>query len=212
MKRFSILMLLAAVCTFTANNAHSQIKVGVFDIDLMVEAMPGYHVVDSALNVYQTDSLGGEYQYYLSEYQRLDSVLKNVDTPGVKTGAVTAVKIKFDNDQKQQLLSTLVNWRNIAQQKYNNKKGELSQTLYRQVATSYQKIVIAKGYAVVLKPGTYEFGPRIDNIFISVAKDLKLTGLPQELLQLGVDPDTPAQQATNSGANGSKTGAKPASH
>ena len=44
-------------------------------------------------------------------------------------------------------------------------------------------------YAIVLKPQTYEFGFRIENIFVSVAKELKLRGLPQEILQLGEDPD-----------------------
>jgi hypothetical protein len=46
----------------------------------------------------------------------------------------------------------------------------------------------------------------IDNLFISVAKELKLTSLPQELLQLGNDPDakTPAP-----GTKPPATGAKP---
>ena len=38
------------------------LKVGVFDIDLMVQAMPGYRIVDSLVQIYEADSLGAEYQ------------------------------------------------------------------------------------------------------------------------------------------------------
>lgn len=203
-------MLFTAFLFFTGNPAHAQVKVGVFDIDLMVTAMPGYATVDSLLGVYQKDSLGAEYEYYLGEYHRLDSTLHNVDTPGVKAGTVPATKMKFDNDQRQQIVGTIVNWRDIAQRKYDYKKSVLSQNLYKAVATSYQKILASKGYAIVLKPGAYEFGPRYDNIFIAVAKDLKLSGLPQELLTLGVDPDTPAQGTTPATKGGA--GAKPSGH
>ncbi|HET6724345.1 MAG TPA: hypothetical protein VFH07_16410, partial [Chitinophagaceae bacterium] len=52
-----------------------------------------------------------------------------------------------------------------------------------------------KKYTLVLKPQTYEVGFPIDNIFIAVARELKLTELPQNLLFLGDDPD-PAKQQT----------------
>jgi hypothetical protein len=48
----------------------------------------------------------------------------------------------------------------------------------------------------VLKPQTYEGGFAIDNIFIAVARELKLTELPQELLYLGNDPDPVKQPQT----------------
>jgi hypothetical protein len=99
----------------------------------------------------------------------------------------------------------LVNWRDIAQQKLSNKKGVLAQGLYQQVQEAYLKVLEAKKYTLVLKPGAYEYGPRIDNLFISVAKELKLPGLPQEYLVLGADPDAPA--TGNAPAGG---GAKPA--
>ncbi len=42
---------------------------------------------------------------------------------------------------------------------------------------------------MILKPQTYEQGFPIDNIFVGVAKELKMTQLPQELIYLGDDPD-----------------------
>lgn len=211
-KVFFSLLTIAALC-FTANIVQAQVKVGIFDLDAMVSAMPAYRVVDSLLAIYQRDSIGGEYAYYVGEYQRLDSTLKFIDTPGVKAGKVTATKMDLDNKQKTQLLGTLMNWRDIAQQKINYKKAVLSQNLYNQVGASYEKIVKAKGYNIVFKPGVVEYGPRYDNLFISVAKDLKLTELPQELLAQGVDPDAPAQgqQPAAGGATKSAT-AKPGSH
>jgi hypothetical protein len=184
----------------------------VFDIDVMVTAMPAYRVVDSLLSIYEKDSLGGEYEVYVSEYQRLDSTLKYIDTPGVKAGTVKDMKMKMDNDRKTQLTGVLVNWRQLAQQKYNIKKGQLSQGLYDQVGASYERVLKAKNYAVVLKPNTYEYGPKIDNLFITVAKDLKLTTLPQELIMLGPDPDAAAQPAAAPATAPKTGGAKTGSH
>lgn len=211
-KAFFGLLAVIAICFATTTTTQAQVKVGIFDLDVMVTAMPAYRVVDSLLAIYQRDSLGAEYSYYLGEYQRLDSTLKYTDTPGIKTGKITPTKMELDNKQKQQLLNTLLNWRDIAQQKINYKKAVLSQDLYAQVGASYEKIVKAKGYNIVFKPGTVEYGPRYDNLFISVAKDLKLTSLPQELLVQGVDPDAPAQGQQPTGGATKPAGTKPASH
>ena len=54
---------------------------------------------------------------------------------------------------------------------------------------AYKRVIDKKKYTIVLKPQTYEFGFKIENIFVSVARELKLQSLPDELLSLGVDPD-----------------------
>jgi hypothetical protein len=205
---FSLLLVIAALF-FGVNKSHAQFKIGVFDVDAMVTAMPAYATVDSLLDIYEKDTLAAEYEMFANEYNRLDSTLKYIDTPGLKTGAVKETKLKYDNDQKTQMYATLINWRQIAQRKYNNKKAYLSQALYQLVTSSYEKILKTKGYVFVAKPGSYEYGTRIDNLFISVARDLKLKSLPQELVVLGIDPETPPQ-----GQVQPKTGAanRPASH
>lgn len=213
MKKLFFGLLTVAALFLTGTTTHAQtIKVGVFDIDVMVTAMPAYREVDSLLSIYEKDSLGGEYEVYVSEYQRLDSTLKFIDTPGVKAGTVKDLKMKMDNDRKTQLAGILVNWRQVAQQKYNIKKGNLSQKLYDQVGASYEKILKAKNYAMVLKPNTYEYGFKIDNLFITVAKDLKLTTLPQELILLGPDPDASAQPAQAPAGRAKTGGAKTGAH
>jgi len=65
----------------------------------------------------------------------------------------------------------------------------LSQDLYSLVVNAYKKVLARKKYTLVLKPQTYEGGFRIDNVFIAVARELKLTELPQNLIMLGDDPD-----------------------
>ena len=198
---FTILALVGMF--FAGDKASAQIKIGVFDLDYMVTAMPGYRAVDSLLNIYQTDSLGGEYQVYLSEYKRLDSTF-TADSPLVVQGKKPAATLDYIRQQRQQMFIYLTNWRDLAQQKFNNKKGILAQSLYQEVQAAYIKVLDAKKYTLILKPGAYEFGPRIDNVFISVAKELKLPGLPQELLVLGVDPDAPAQGQAPAGGGATK--------
>jgi len=203
MKKVFFTFLAFAGMFFASDKASAQFKVGVFDIDAMVTAMPSYRAVDSLLNIYQNDSLGAEYQVYVSEYKRLDSTIK-ADSAAGKPKAI----IDYNRQKLQENYVYLVNWRDIAQQKLSQKKGILAQHLYQQVQEAYLKVLEAKKYTLVLKPGAYEYGPRIDNIFISVAKELKLQGLPQEYLMLGADPDAAAQGTAPAGG-GSKPSAAP---
>ncbi len=206
---FSVLAVLAIF--FAGDKAGAQtLKIGVFDIDAMVQAMPGYRAVDSMLNIYQTDSLGSEYQVYLSEFKRLDSTYK-ADSPLVAQGRKPAAVLQYTATQRQNMYSYLVNWNTYGQRKLEAKKGQLAQGLYQEVEAAYKKVLDAKKYNIILKPGAYEFGPHIDNVFISVAKELKLDGLPQEFLVLGDDPDAPAQpqQPAGSKSGGSTGGTKP---
>lgn len=184
--------LLVVVAVLFAGKAGAQVKVGVFDIDYMVQAMPGYARVDSLVQIYQRDSLGTEYQILNNEYHRLDSTWK-ADSAAGKPKAV----LDYSNNQRQQVGMKLVYWQQYAQQKSNAKTGELAQPLYEQVVDAYKKVLATKKYNIILKPQTYEAGFPIDNLFVSVAKELKLTELPQELLVLGDDPDAkPAATGT----------------
>jgi hypothetical protein len=58
-----LFVLLAVAGSVFANNADAQGKVGVFDIDIMVQAMPGYRAVDSMLQIYEQDSLRADYDF-----------------------------------------------------------------------------------------------------------------------------------------------------
>lgn len=195
--------LLVVVAVLFAGKADAQVKVGVFDIDYMVQAMPGYAAVDSMVQIYQRDSLGTEYQILNNEYRRLDSTWK-ADSAAGKSKAV----LDYSNNQRQQVGVKLVYWQQYAQQKSNAKTGQLAQPLYEKVVDAYKKVLATKKYTIILKPQTYEAGFPIDNLFVSVAKELKLTELPQELLVLGDDPDA-KPGTTGAGTTGATT--RPAS-
>jgi Skp family chaperone for outer membrane proteins len=178
-------------------------KAGVFDIDLMVQAMPGYHIVDSLVQVYESDSLAAEYQIYQMEFSRLDSTYK-VDSALYAAGKKTKALFDYTTEERRKMGLNLVYWQQIAQNKSNNKRSQYAQPLYQVVVGAYKKILDKKKYTLVLKPQTYEAGFAIDNIFLSVARELKLQGLPQQLLGLGDDPDAVKQPAKPAA-----TGAKP---
>ena len=163
---------------FSAEKAHAQqlpVKVGVFDIDLMVQAMPGYKIVDSLVQVYNTDSLGAEYEIYQNEYHRLDSTYKS-DSAARKSAAI----LTYTSNQRRQVGLNLVYWQQIAQQKSDNRRGVIAQPLYLAVANAYKKVLAARKYTLILKPNTFEFGSQVENIFPFVAKELNVS-LPAEL-------------------------------
>jgi Skp family chaperone for outer membrane proteins len=216
---FSVFVL-TAVSFLTEKVQAQQVKIGVFDLDIMVQAMPGYANVDSLLQIYQRDSLAAEYDVYMSEYQRLDSTYK-ADSALVAQGKKSKALLDYTTNERQKMAMNVAYWQQIAQNKYENKRGQLAQPLYEQVYNAYKKVLGQKKYALVLKPGAYEPGnPRdnlfqVDNLFISVAKELKLTSLPQELLQFGGDPDGPktasnaAPPKTNNSAPAATANKKP---
>ena len=183
------------VVMFIANNSKAQtLKIGVFDIDMMVQAMPTYHIVDSLMQIYDNDSLGALRQYNESEYQRLDSTYKS-DSALVAQGKKSKAILDMVTADRQKAAINIVYWQQIAQNKSDAKRSALSQDLYKKVVDAYKKVLARKKYMLVMKPQTYEAGFPIDNIFIAVARELKLTELPQNLLYLGDDPD-PVKQPT----------------
>src|SRR6266487_6673092 len=195
-KNFFFLIVLNAALFAGEKVQAQQLKIGVFDIDVMVTyGMPGYHNVDSLLQIYQNDSLTSEYDIYLSEYKRLDSTYKT-DSALVAQGKKSKALLDYTTGERQKMLVNLQYWQQIAQNKYENKRGQLAQPLYQQVANAYKKVIDTKKYTLILKPQSYELGSAVDNLFISVAKELKLTSLPQELLQFGGDPDAPKTGST----------------
>ena len=195
MKKLLSFVFILTVSLLLSMNARSQtLKVGVFDIGIMVQAMPGYPVVDSLMEIYDRDTLGALREYYESEYQRLDSTYK-ADSAQVAGGKKSKAILDMVSADRQKALINILYWQQIAQNKSNEKRNILSQGIYNLVVEAYKKVLARKKYTLVLKPQTYEGGFKIENIFIAVARELKLTELPQNLLYLGDDPD-PVKQPT----------------
>jgi Skp family chaperone for outer membrane proteins len=193
-------VLLAAVCItalcFGYNTTNAQtapaIKIGVFDIDIMVQALPEYRGVDSMVQIYERDTLGTEYQIYQSEYQRLDSTYK-ADSASGKSAAL----LQYTGSQRQQMMMNLVYWQQIGQQKSDNYRAQLLGPSYQRILVAYKKVLAAKNYTLILKPSAYEIGSKVENMFPLVAKEMNVT-LPPGLT---VDPNQALQEnGTGAGA------------
>ena len=187
-KILSFAFSFAAFLLLSVNARSQTFKIGVFDIDVMVQAMPAYHNVDSLMQIFDRDSLGSLREYYESEYKRLDSTYKS-DSAQVVSGKKSKAILDMIYADRQKAMINIIYWQQIAQNKSNEKRGVLSKDLYNLVVNAYKKVLARKKYTLVLKPQTYEGGFKIDNVFIAVARELKLTELPQNLLFLGDDPD-----------------------
>ena len=56
--------------------------------------------------------------------------------------------------------------------------------MYEKVLGAYSKVLQSNNYLVVLKPGAYEMGSKVENVFEKVAKELKIN-LPDQLKSQG---------------------------
>ncbi|MDB5231846.1 MAG: OmpH family outer membrane protein [Chitinophagaceae bacterium] len=176
MKKIVIVILVLAGSFFAGDSAKAQqLKIGVFDLDIMVQAMPGYRAVDSMVQIFQRDSLAAEYNVFQTEYHRLDSTFK-ADSAAKKSKAL----LDYTSNQRQQMALNLVYWQQYEQRRVQDKTGQLAQPLYIQVVNAYKKVLDQKKYNLILKPNTYEMGTPVENVFAAVAKELKIQ-LPAEL-------------------------------
>ncbi len=201
---------MAAICVtalcFGLNKANAQAgatsayKVGVFDIDIMVQILPEYRVADSLTQIYVRDTLQEEYQVYNNEYQRLDSTLK-ADTA---KGNVPKTVMDYNNQQKQQMMMQLVYWQQISQNKSQAYQQKLLGPSYQKVLAAYKKVLASKKYDLILKPDAYELGSKVENMFPFVAKEMNVT-LPPGLT---VDPNQALNDPALGGA-GAPAAAKP---
>ena len=195
MKKFLTAVFAFAAFLLSVSRSNAQtatFKAAVFDIDIMVQALPEYRAVDSLTQIYERDTLGTEYQIYQNEYQRLDSTYK-ADSAKNSPKSV----LDYTANQKQQRAFNLIYWNQIAQNKSDNYRGRLAQPLYERVMTAYRKVLSTRKYNLILKTNTYEIGTAIDNLFPLVAKEMNVT-LPPGLM---ADPNQAFQDQTQQKAN-----------
>jgi len=199
MKKFLTAVLGFAALLLSASHSNAQtatFKAAVFDIDIMVQALPEYRSVDSLTQLYERDTLAAEYQIYQAEYQRLDSTFKADSAKNAPKSV-----LDYTGNQKQQMAFNLIYWNQIAQNKSDSYRGQLAQPLYQRVLAAYRKVLATRKYNLILKTNTYEVGTQIDNLFPLVAKEMNVT-LPPGLMG---DPN----QALQDQAPSQKTGVKP---
>jgi Skp family chaperone for outer membrane proteins len=194
-----------ALCVFLITNQKLNaqtpaIKVGLFDIETMVRALPEYRHVDSLTAQYEQDSLASEQQEMYDEYQRLDSTYK-ADSAAKRPQSV----LDYSKNLKLQLGYQLAYWQQIAQNKSDVYRNKIAQPLYAKVVAAYKKVLAAKKYTIVLKPGSFEWGFPIENVFPLVAHEMgvtidsNLTVDPNTILDQVDGTDTTPQPKTGTG-------------
>jgi Skp family chaperone for outer membrane proteins len=200
MKTSLLLISIFAACFCYAQLPYSkQNKIAVFDIDLMVEALPEYAKVDSLVKIYEQDTLAAEYELLQKEYKVSNSYfISDIDYADIKS-------IDSISQIKQEIAMKLVCWQQYAQGKDSIKRRTLADPLYKRVRTAFYKVVSNKNYDVILKPNAIEFANNINNLFIKVGKELRLFYLPIELLQIRDTDLNPVPKHTALQTNGSLT-------
>jgi Skp family chaperone for outer membrane proteins len=177
----AVVALVGLLISTNEVKAQGQVKIGFFDLETMVTAMPGYRAVDSMLQIYERDSLTTEYDFYQSEFKRLDSTFKSDSIAGKAKNVLDLIQ-----KQRSEVAINLIYWQQISQQKIENKRNTLAGPMVQQVFGAYQKVLQKGNYTFVLNPQALESvslrmgASKVENLFIPVAKELKID-LPAEL-------------------------------
>jgi Skp family chaperone for outer membrane proteins len=183
---------LVGLLSLNTNEAKAQapVKVGFFDLETMLSAMPGYYQkVDSLLEIFERDSLTAEYDFFQAEFKRLDSTYK-ADSA---TGKAPTILERIKRDRNDMAIK-LIYWQQYAQNSVETKRSILAGPMAQLVFEAYKKVLQKGNYTMVVSPQTLEpyslnLGlTKVDNLFVPVAKELKIK-LPVELGGGDAKPD-----------------------
>ena len=178
-KLLVIAVVVAGLMMAGYQNAAAQNKFGYFDLEYVVSVMPGVEKVDTLLAQFEQDSLGQEYQFRLSEFQRNDSTLK-------KDSATMPARLYQERRQKLiQDFYVLQNWQQYSQQVMQSKQQELMAPYLNKVLEAFQNVVTEQKYTYVFKREGLWIAPPGDNLIPQVAKKLGI--------KLPADPNAPAE-------------------
>jgi outer membrane protein len=193
MKKLLVAVIaLAAILLAGNEKAAAQNKMGYFNIEQALSLMPGISKIDTLLYSFQQDSLGAEYDFRLSEFQRNDSTLK------ADSAKMPAKMYQEKKSEMVQKFLVLQNWQQYSNNLMQAKQEELLAPFYNKVLAAFQQVVEEGKYTYVFKPENLWIAPPSDDLLPLVAKKLGL--------KLPTNPNAPAQ----SEAPANKPAAKPA--
>lgn len=153
------------------SSAGAQTKIGYISVDAMVGLMPETAKMDTLLQKFQSDSVGMQYSYLVSEYQRKDSMYRDsLRTPG-------AVRKRIA-DELPDLIYQIQNWQQISQQMVENKQNELLRPIYNKVYDAIKAVAKEKGYSHVFNKEAFLVAPEGDDMILMVAQKLKVNVPP----------------------------------
>ncbi|NCI47791.1 OmpH family outer membrane protein [Sediminibacterium soli] len=180
MKKFLFVCVAVVASMLLTKNTNAQaVKIGYFDEESVLSAFPDIAKIDSLINIFRRDSLGGEFQYRMSEFQRADSAFKK------DSAALPAKARELALQDLNQKRYYLVNWNQIGQQMSDAKLEQLLEPYRRRIAEAMKAVVAEGKYTLVLNqaalaPAFYAQPPLSDNLTLRVAIKLKLP-IPKEV-------------------------------
>ena len=179
MKKLKVLVV-AACLVLVANETKAQTKIGYIDAETVLYLMPEVAKIDSLITIYRTDTIGKEYNSYMSLYNYKDSIMRDSAHP-----LPAAIKEQYTRDL-QELVQTLTNWQQIAQEAIQNKQQTLLAPVMKKIQDAINVVAKEKGYVYVVSRESLIVAPDADNLLPAVAAKLKVTLPPQ--LQPGYKP------------------------
>ncbi len=173
MKKLKVLAV-AACLMIIGNEVKAQTKIGYIDAETILYLMPEVGKIDSLVRLYQTDTIGQEYNSLMQTYQFKDSIFRD-------TLHVSAAVREQTGRELAQLLPTLQNWQQIAQEASQNKQTQLLAPVMKRIQDAINAVAKEKGYTYVVSRESILVAPDADNLLQPVAKKLNIT-LPPQLL------------------------------
>jgi outer membrane protein len=183
MKKLKVFVV--AVCLLIVANETNAQKIGYIDAETVLYLMPETAKIDSLVRIYQTDTVGKEFNSLLQTYQYKDSLYRDSAHP-----MPAAVKEQYGKDLAE-LSQTLQNWQQIAQEAVQAKQSQLIQPVYKKIYDAISAVAKEKGYTYVLSKESVLIGPDGDNMLPAVAQKLKIS-VPPQLMPGYKAPATPA--------------------
>ena len=175
-KLFFSFLTMAAFLTMAVKSANAQqasIKLGVFNMDLIVQNLPEFKAtVQDKVEQYDKDSLGVAHDMLQQQFVTLDSTWKADSAKKVPKAILDGTAQK-----RVEVYYQLAQWSQIAQQYHQNKMYQLAEPLYKKAQASFEKIKVAKKINVVLAQDAILIADpgMVENLTLDVAKDL---GIP----------------------------------
>ena len=183
MKKLKVLIVVAGL--LIAGSASSQVKIGYINLDNVVALMPETKkVIDTLLPRFQVDSLNPQLTYYVSEYQRKDSLLRD---DSVKKKLPQQVKDEMMKDMEE-YAGIVQNWQQYAQQVMEGKRDQMLAPVYQKVYEAVKTVAKEKAYTHVLTKDAFLVAPDTDDLLASVATKLKLKLPPAAQPGAGTKP------------------------
>ncbi|HEX7845922.1 MAG TPA: OmpH family outer membrane protein [Chitinophagaceae bacterium] len=190
MKKLKLFIVVAGL--LVAGSVSAQMKIGYINLDNVVALMPETKkIIDTLLPKFQVDSLNPQLTYYVSEYQRKDSILR-ADSITKKLPEQVKSQMRGEMDEYANIVQ---NWQQYVQQVLEGKRDQMLGPVYQKVYDAVKTVAKEKGYTHVLTKDAFLVAPDTDDMLIMVATKLKLKLPPQ--LQQGANAPAGTKPAGN---------------